>query len=91
MKKDYCMAVNVRHCACIVDLLGHAGKLADTENFILNSDFEEDPVTWRALLSACRVYKDAVTGKRVAERVLGLEPQGSASYCFFTTSTMMRG
>nr|XP_023919649.1 pentatricopeptide repeat-containing protein At3g13880-like [Quercus suber] len=80
MKKDYCMAVNVNHCACIVDLLGRAGKLADAENFILNSGFEEDPVMWRALLSACRVYKDTVTGKRVAERVIELEPQGSASY-----------
>ncbi|KAL4594835.1 hypothetical protein ACB092_12G047600 [Castanea dentata] len=80
MKKDYCMAVNVRHCACIVDLLGRAGKLADAENFILNSGFEEDPVMWQALLSAYRVYKDTVTEKRVAERVIELEPQGSASY-----------
>ena len=80
MKKDYCMAVNVRHCACIVDLLGRAGKLVDAENFILNSDFEEDPVIRRALLSTCRVYKDTVTGKRVAERVIELEPRGSASY-----------
>ena len=31
-------------------------------------------------MSACRVYKDTVTGKRVAERVIELEPQGSASY-----------
>ncbi|XP_050260862.1 pentatricopeptide repeat-containing protein At3g13880-like isoform X2 [Quercus robur] len=80
MKKDYCMTVNVRHCACIVDLLGRAGKLVDAENFILNSGFEKDPVMWRALLSACRVYKDTVTGKHVAERVIELEPQGSASY-----------
>ena len=74
------MAVNVRHCAFIVDLLGRAGKAADAENFILNSGFEEDPVMWGALLSACRVYKDTVTGKHVAERVIELEPQGSASY-----------
>ncbi|KAM3742953.1 hypothetical protein ACB098_07G107400 [Castanea mollissima] len=80
MKKDKSMTVNVRHCACIVDLLGRAGKLVDAENFILNSGFEEDPVMWRALLSACRVYKDTVTGKRVAERVIDLDPQGSASY-----------
>ena len=80
MKKDYCITVNVRHCACVVDLLGRAGKLADAENFILNSGFKDDPVMWRALLSACRVYKDSVTGKRAAERVIELEPQGSASY-----------
>jgi hypothetical protein len=80
MKKDYGMTANVKHCACIVDLLGRAGKLADAESFILNSGFKEDPVVWRALLGACRVYMDTVTGKRVAERVIELEPQASASY-----------
>ena len=54
--------------------------MAGAENFILNSGFEEDPVMWWALLSACRVYKNTVTGKHVAERVIELEPQGSASY-----------
>ncbi|KAK9988278.1 hypothetical protein SO802_028517 [Lithocarpus litseifolius] len=35
--------------------------------FELMKGVEEDPVMWRALLSACRVYKDTVTGKCVAE------------------------
>jgi hypothetical protein len=66
MKKDYGMTANVKHCACVVDLLGCAGKLADAESFILNSGFEEDPVMRQALLGACRVYTDIVTGKCVA-------------------------
>ncbi|XP_057947780.1 pentatricopeptide repeat-containing protein At3g13880 [Malania oleifera] len=79
-KKNLGMTPNVKHSASIVDLLGRAGRLADAENFIMNSGFEDDPVMWRALLSACRVHKDTFAGKRAAERVIELEPQAAASY-----------
>ncbi|XP_043726014.1 pentatricopeptide repeat-containing protein At3g13880 [Telopea speciosissima] len=80
MKRDHVMNPNVKHCSCIVDLLGRAGRLADAENFIINSGFKDDPVMWRALLGSCRVHKDTVMGKRIAERVIELEPQAAASY-----------
>ena len=80
MKKDHGITPNVKHSACIVDLLGRAGRLAEAEIFIMNSGFEGDPVMWRSLLSACRVHKAAGIGKRVAERVIALEPEASASY-----------
>ncbi|KAJ4979132.1 hypothetical protein NE237_009912 [Protea cynaroides] len=80
MKRDHVIIPNVKHCSCIVDLLGRAGRLAAAENFIVNSGFKDDPVMWRALLGACRVHKDTVMGKRIAERVIELEPQAAASY-----------
>ncbi|XP_028792918.1 pentatricopeptide repeat-containing protein At3g13880 [Neltuma alba] len=80
MKKDYGIAASVKHNACIVDLLGRAGRLEDAQNFIFDSGFENDPVLWRALLSACKVHKDTVMAKHVADRVIELEPQAAASY-----------
>ncbi|XP_019426761.1 PREDICTED: pentatricopeptide repeat-containing protein At3g13880-like isoform X1 [Lupinus angustifolius] len=80
MKNDYGIAANVKHSACIVDLLGRAGRLQDAQNFIFDSGFEDDPVIWRALLGACRVHKDTVMGKHVAKRVIELEPHAAASY-----------
>ncbi|KAJ7949676.1 putative Pentatricopeptide repeat-containing protein [Quillaja saponaria] len=80
MKRDYGIATNVKHCACIVDLLGRAGRLEEAQKFILESVFADDPVMWRALLSACRVHKDPVMGKHIADRVIELEPQASSSY-----------
>lgn len=80
MEKDYGIGSSVKHCACVVDMLARAGRLADAENFILRSGFESSPVMWRALLSACRAHKDTVTGKRVAEKVIELEPEAAASY-----------
>ncbi|WCJ44234.1 Tetratricopeptide repeat (TPR)-like superfamily protein [Euphorbia peplus] len=80
MWKDYRIKPNVRHCVCVVDLLSRAGKLLDAESLILNSGFEDNPVMWRPLLSACRFYKNTITGERVAEKVIELEPLGSSSH-----------
>lgn len=80
MKEDYGIAANVKHGACIVDLLGRAGRLEDAQSFIIGSGFKDDPVMWRALLGACRVHKNTVVGKHIADRVLELEPHEAASY-----------
>ncbi|GMI85115.1 Organelle transcript processing 72 [Hibiscus trionum] len=78
--KDYGVETSIEHYCCVVDLFGRAGRLAEAENFILTSGFKNNPIMWRALLSACKVYKDAVTGNRAAMKVIELEPQESASY-----------
>ncbi|MQL95349.1 hypothetical protein Taro_028012 [Colocasia esculenta] len=80
MKNDYNLKPNVKHSACIVDLFGRAGKLADAEDFIMSSGFDSDPVIWKALLGSCRLFGDIDRGNRVAERIMELEPQESASY-----------
>ncbi|GAB4844787.1 hypothetical protein Ancab_038176 [Ancistrocladus abbreviatus] len=80
MKEDHGMTPNVKHYASIVDLLSRAGRLADAEKFIMTSGFRDNPIIWRALLSACRVHKDSIMGQRVAEKVIELEPQAAASY-----------
>ncbi|KAE8693506.1 UDP-glucosyl transferase 88A1 [Hibiscus syriacus] len=78
--KDYDVETSIEHYCCVADLFGRAGRLAEAQNFILTSVFKNNPIMWRALLSSCRVYKDTVTGKRAAVKVIGLQPQGSASY-----------
>nr|CAD1842099.1 unnamed protein product [Ananas comosus var. bracteatus] len=80
MKIDYNLGPSVKHCSCIVDLLGRAGRLADAEDFILDTGFDTDPVIWRSLLASCRVHGDIERGRRVAERVMELEPTASSSY-----------
>ncbi|KAL1212055.1 Pentatricopeptide repeat-containing protein [Cardamine amara subsp. amara] len=80
MKKDYGINPNEKHFTCLVDLLGRRGRLSDAENLISSSGFQDHPVMWRALLSSCRVYKDSVIGRRVAERLMELEPEASGSY-----------
>lgn len=80
MHKDHGITIDVKHLACVVDLLARAGRLADAKSFILNSGLEDSPTVWRSLLSACRAYKDTITAKHAAEKVIELEPQEAASY-----------
>ncbi|KAL9269829.1 Pentatricopeptide repeat-containing protein [Drosera capensis] len=80
MTRNYGITLNVKHYACITDMLSRAGRLAEAENFILTSKFIDEPVLWRALLSGCRVYKDGTFGARSAKRLMELEPEASSSY-----------
>ncbi|KAG8079127.1 hypothetical protein GUJ93_ZPchr0007g3472 [Zizania palustris] len=80
MTKEYGLSPTIRHCTCVVDLLGRAGRLADAEAFINNSYFHADPVVWRSLLASCRIHGDLERGQLVAHRIMELEPTSSASY-----------
>ncbi|GKB33712.1 pentatricopeptide repeat-containing protein [Tanacetum coccineum] len=80
MKRDYNITPTEKHCACIVDLFGRAGRLSDAKSFITNSSFSHAPVMWRSLLSSCRIHKNMEIGKHVAERLIELDPQSSSSY-----------
>ncbi|KAJ4966266.1 hypothetical protein NE237_018115 [Protea cynaroides] len=61
------------HYACIVDLLGRAGKLVEAEELITQVK-SPDVVLWRTLLSACRIHGEVEMARRVANSVLKLEP-----------------
>eukprot|EP01018_Ginkgo_biloba_P019392 Gb_22814 [translate_table: standard] len=80
MSKDHGIAPRAEHCACIVDLLGRAGRLDEAEHFINEMRVESDAVVWRALLGASRIHGNIDIGKRAAQHVLELEPQASATY-----------
>ncbi|XP_076913139.1 pentatricopeptide repeat-containing protein At3g13880-like [Bidens hawaiensis] len=80
MKRDYAITPTEKHSACIVDLFGRAGRLSEAESFIIDSGFSHAPVMRRALLSSCRIHKNTEIAKRVAERLIKLDPQASSSY-----------
>ncbi|OMO58573.1 hypothetical protein CCACVL1_25439 [Corchorus capsularis] len=80
MMVNYGIEPRVDHCACIVDLLGRCGFLKEAEDFIDSLKFEPDARIWAALLGACRIHGDEIMGRRVAEKLIELEPQNSSSY-----------
>eukprot|EP01018_Ginkgo_biloba_P016130 Gb_14867 [translate_table: standard] len=80
MNRDHGVMPRVEHYACMVDVLGRAGHLDDAEDFINKMPFEPNALIWRTLLGACRIHGNMQLGKHVAERLLELEPQDSATY-----------
>ena len=65
--------------ACMVDLLGRAGKLKVAE-MLINEANISDVVIWRTLLSACRIHGDVEMARRVMNRVIDLTPEDGGSH-----------
>ncbi|XP_042408408.1 pentatricopeptide repeat-containing protein At3g13880-like [Zingiber officinale] len=80
MSMEYGLSPNSRHCACLVDLLGRAGRIVDAEDFISKSGYATDPLLWRVIMRACLFYGETEQGIRVGERLMMMEPFSSSSY-----------
>ncbi|KAL8128536.1 hypothetical protein V2J09_017691 [Rumex salicifolius] len=80
MVRDYSIVPQVEHCACVVDLLGRAGRLQEAYEFIQSMGVEPDVGIWGALLGACRVHGNVVLAELVAKRLFQLEPQTVTYY-----------
>ncbi|KAK3183962.1 hypothetical protein Dsin_031248 [Dipteronia sinensis] len=80
MMNKYGVKPRLEHYNCVVDLLGRSGCLDEAEALIRSMPIKADTVIWITLLSACKTHKNADMAARIAEEVLRLDPQVSASY-----------
>ncbi|MED6192315.1 hypothetical protein PIB30_009125 [Stylosanthes scabra] len=80
MVQKYGLKPRLEHYNCVVDLLGRSGCLEDAEAMIRSMPMKPDAIIWKTLLSACKIHKNEEMAKWVAEEVLRIDPQDSASY-----------
>lgn len=80
MRRVYMIKPKVEHFGCMVDLLGRAGLLKDSEKLISIIPMDAGPVLWGALLSACRSHSNLELGEIVAKRLIELEPGDIGPY-----------
>ncbi|KAJ7555628.1 hypothetical protein O6H91_05G047200 [Diphasiastrum complanatum] len=80
MCKDHGVTPTMDHYACMVDLLGRAGCLADAEDFINNMPIQPDAVVWMTLLGAARNSGHMEIGRRAFDCVVNLEPDNASAY-----------
>ncbi|XP_078446854.1 pentatricopeptide repeat-containing protein At5g50990-like isoform X2 [Wolffia australiana] len=62
------------HVACVVDMLGRAGRIEEAVEMIKGMADEPDAVVWGALLSACRTHKNVEVAEMAAKKVMEKEP-----------------
>ncbi|KAF6143402.1 hypothetical protein GIB67_029571 [Kingdonia uniflora] len=80
MGKDWNIVPKLRHCACIVDLLGRAGRLDDACSLINNMPFQPDEGIYGSLLAACRVHNNIKLGLEVSKKLFELGPNDAGYY-----------
>ncbi|KAK9270114.1 hypothetical protein L1049_025688 [Liquidambar formosana] len=80
MKWDYHIDPGIEHYSCMVDLFSRAGCLEEAMNLIEQMPFEADASMWSSVLRGCVAHGDETLGKKVAERIIELDPENSGAY-----------
>jgi pentatricopeptide repeat protein len=80
MGSVYDISVAVENYAHVVDLLGHAGCLHNTEGLINTMSCEPNVVVWKALFAACRLHGNVEMAERIGKLVIALDPGSVIGY-----------
>ncbi|XP_057834761.2 pentatricopeptide repeat-containing protein At2g39620-like [Cryptomeria japonica] len=80
MSKSYCITPTVDHYVCMVDILGRAGYLEDTLNFIIKMPVKPVVVVWMCFLGACRSHMNIGLGVFTATLLCDLDPKNAATF-----------
>ncbi|KAM5571859.1 putative pentatricopeptide repeat-containing protein [Rosa sericea] len=80
MIKDYNIQPGADHYACVVDMLGRAGKLNEAHNLVKGMPMGPQPGALGALLAACRTYGNVEIAESIAEKLFKLEPENTGNY-----------
>ncbi|KAK9273057.1 hypothetical protein L1049_017864 [Liquidambar formosana] len=70
----------VEHYACMVDLLGRAGRLNEAKDLIKNMPLKPNVGILQTLLSACRVHQELEIGREIGEILLKLDGDSPVNY-----------
>ncbi|CAI0468762.1 unnamed protein product [Linum tenue] len=68
------------HYACMIDILGRAGKLDEAMELVNTMPYEANAAVWGALLGAARIHKNVDLGSKAAEMLINLEPEKSGTH-----------
>ncbi|URD98672.1 Pentatricopeptide repeat-containing protein [Musa troglodytarum] len=71
---------NADHYACVVDLLGRAGRLREAYELIAGMPLEPNHAVWGALLGACVIHENVELGELAAKRLFEIEPENTGNY-----------
>ncbi|XP_065860633.1 pentatricopeptide repeat-containing protein At1g18485 [Euphorbia lathyris] len=80
MQNSHGIEPKLEHYACLIDMLGRAGRLDDALRLLNEMPEQPDSGIWSSLLSSCRIFGALGMGEKVAEKLLELEPKKVENY-----------
>ncbi|VFQ77349.1 unnamed protein product [Cuscuta campestris] len=91
MKSKYLVEPETAHYACMVDLLGRAGRLTEAIDLAEKMPVAADAVIWGSLLGACRMHMNLDLAEVAAKQLLKLEPQKPGPYVLLSNIYATKG
>lgn len=80
MNRDFGVTPRTEHYACMVDLLGRAGRLSEAQAFIERMPITPDAGVWGALLGACRIHSNLEIAETAARHLFNLDAENPGRY-----------
>ncbi|XP_047325383.1 pentatricopeptide repeat-containing protein At1g56690, mitochondrial-like [Impatiens glandulifera] len=80
MESKYRVVPKTEHYACMVDLMGRAGRLTEANDLIERMPMKPDATLWGSLMGACRIHKNMDLAEIAAKKLLELEPNNTGPY-----------
>ncbi|PRQ45546.1 putative pentatricopeptide [Rosa chinensis] len=80
MKLGYGISPTVEHYACLVDLLGRAGRIEEALDVVENMPVKPSGSIWGSLLNSCRLQGKVALAERAAMELFELEPNNPGNY-----------
>ncbi|GAB2288740.1 hypothetical protein Dimus_023057 [Dionaea muscipula] len=88
----YGLEPKAEHYACLVDLLGRAGRIEEAKEVVSKMPpCKQDATVLGALLSASRLHQDEGTTDIVGKKLVELEPASSGGYVLLANSYAVCG
>nr|GLL31774.1 pentatricopeptide repeat-containing protein At1g56690, mitochondrial-like isoform X2 [Ipomoea trifida] len=91
MNSKYLLEPESEHYACMVDLLGRAGRLTEAMDLIEKMPMEADAVIWGSLLAACRMHMNLDFAEVAGKKLLQLEPEKTGPYVLLSNIYATKG
>lgn len=81
---DHGIFPDQEHYACLIDMLGRAGRFDEVIYQLRNMPCKPDSQVWNALLGVCRIHGNIELGRVAAKHLFELDPKSSATYVFLS-------
>ena len=74
MQSEHEIALEKKHCSCVVDLLARAGHLDEAVKLINEMKLEPDVVVWKTLLYVCKTQGNIDLTQKSVHIILKINP-----------------
>nr|XP_004250548.1 pentatricopeptide repeat-containing protein At3g14330 [Solanum lycopersicum] len=80
MTGDFGIRPSLEHYACLVDILGRAGKIKEALQVVEKMPVKPSGSIWGSLLNSCRLHGNVSLAELVAEQLFEMEPNNCGNY-----------
>ncbi|PSS20821.1 Pentatricopeptide repeat-containing protein [Actinidia chinensis var. chinensis] len=91
MNDVYGVIPSIEHYACIIDILGRAGKFNEVGSFIEEMKVTPNALIWETVLGSCKIHGNVELGEKAAEKLFELEPDIDSNYILLSNIFAAKG